>query len=644
MKRVIDSFIGVIDRVISFRVKRVIQFLFILGILFLIFSYGFLEYSSTPKFCVTCHYMKPYYNAWKTSSHNKVPCIECHYPPTPLSKLEGKFRASVQLVKYITRQYGTKPWTEIDDSSCLRPGCHEKRLLKGKVQFQDIVFDHTPHLTSFRRVTGLRCTSCHAQIVQGTHMTVTLTTCFLCHFKNIPEEEAIKRCTLCHKKLKTTSVISKGSFDHNSAEERGIDCILCHTQVVKGDGSVPKERCLTCHSELEKINKYKDIIFMHRNHVTKHKVDCIRCHLEIQHILPEGEELTAFNCNTCHPNHHKYQKNMYLGKGAKDVKEIPSPMFKAHVSCSGCHIGHKKVSGKGEVKTGELAACMACHGEKYGKILSQWTNSFKTLLDEYDRRFIKAENELNNRRLSAKAKKIFEDAKENFGLFKFGNSVHNIHYSKEVLRNAIIQINSVLELSGSSYRLPLIKEEKEEVSTCLNCHSGVEYEKINIFGVTFEHKIHVIKNSLNCETCHSNITDPEVKGHGSLKINFSDCLSCHQKRASSPHSSLWIDKHKDVKQKNECVICHREPICSECHRSKKPSSHKDNWIKNHTEFAKKDTERCGICHKKDFCFSCHKIDIPHPDNWLNIHKETVLQKGKPLCLNCHKEDFCKQCH
>ena len=30
----------------------------------------------------------------------------------------------------------------------------------------------------------LRCTSCHSQIVQGQHMAVTATTCFLCHFKN----------------------------------------------------------------------------------------------------------------------------------------------------------------------------------------------------------------------------------------------------------------------------------------------------------------------------------------------------------------------------------------------------------------------------------------------------------------------------
>ncbi len=32
-----------------------------------------------------------------------------------------------------------------------------------------MTFDLAPHLTSFRRVTRLRGTSCHAQIVQGTH-------------------------------------------------------------------------------------------------------------------------------------------------------------------------------------------------------------------------------------------------------------------------------------------------------------------------------------------------------------------------------------------------------------------------------------------------------------------------------------------
>jgi hypothetical protein len=145
---------------------------------------GLFEYSTSPRFCNSCHIMRPYYHAWKTSSHNFVPCVECHYPPGKRDELRVKFQAMTQVVKFVTRTYGSRPYAEVEDASCLRDGCHETRLLEGKVTFKrGIVFDHKPHLTEARRGRKLRCTSCHSQIVVGTHMVVTESTCFLCHFK-----------------------------------------------------------------------------------------------------------------------------------------------------------------------------------------------------------------------------------------------------------------------------------------------------------------------------------------------------------------------------------------------------------------------------------------------------------------------------
>jgi hypothetical protein len=187
---------------ISRRAKRVLKVLVFVPLVGAVLGYAGLEYTAQPRFCVMCHYMRPFYEAWKTSGHNQVPCIQCHIPPGAKGFIRHKFAASVQLVKYVTRQYGTRPWTEVEDASCLREGCHETRLLAGKVQFGGVEFDHGPHLTSFRRVTRLRCTSCHAQIVQGTHMTVTAGACFLCHFKNAQEVPEMADCRLCHKEIR----------------------------------------------------------------------------------------------------------------------------------------------------------------------------------------------------------------------------------------------------------------------------------------------------------------------------------------------------------------------------------------------------------------------------------------------------------
>src|SRR3972149_3316671 len=56
---------------------RFFKFLGFLGILVLIFSAGMFEFSTSPSFRARCHLMKPYYQAWKTSKHNHVPCVDC---------------------------------------------------------------------------------------------------------------------------------------------------------------------------------------------------------------------------------------------------------------------------------------------------------------------------------------------------------------------------------------------------------------------------------------------------------------------------------------------------------------------------------------------------------------------------------------
>ena len=86
--------------------------------------------------------------------------------------------------------------TEVEDAACLR--CHERRTLVGKMDIKGVQFDHTNHLSDMRRGKKLRCTSCHSQIVQGSHIAVTASTCFLCHFKGTNVNEGTGRCTLCH--------------------------------------------------------------------------------------------------------------------------------------------------------------------------------------------------------------------------------------------------------------------------------------------------------------------------------------------------------------------------------------------------------------------------------------------------------------
>ena len=106
-------------------------------------------YTSRPQFCNSCHIMEPYYKSWQASSHKDVTCIECHFPPGLGGKLRGKMLGLVQLAKYVTKSAGPRPAAEIPDASCLRSGCHETRLLTGRVDFHGVAL--RPHAAPRRK-------------------------------------------------------------------------------------------------------------------------------------------------------------------------------------------------------------------------------------------------------------------------------------------------------------------------------------------------------------------------------------------------------------------------------------------------------------------------------------------------------------
>ena len=41
-------------------------------ILLLLLLFGAVEFTSRPNFCSSCHFMEPYVEAWKTSTHSNV--------------------------------------------------------------------------------------------------------------------------------------------------------------------------------------------------------------------------------------------------------------------------------------------------------------------------------------------------------------------------------------------------------------------------------------------------------------------------------------------------------------------------------------------------------------------------------------------
>lgn len=336
----------------------------------MVMTYGAMEASSTPAFCGSCHVMEPYYDSWEVSSHSDIACVDCHIPPGMTAELRKKFEAMSMVARYFTATYGTNPWAEVADESCLQ--CHDRRLLSGTEVFGDVRFDHQPHLAELRRGKRLQCTSCHSQIVQGSHIAVTATTCILCHFKNQEAGTGTAECGLCHQDTDRIVEANGVDFDHGQVARFGMDCNSCHIPPAPDSGAVPRERCVTCHNEPARLAEYDDGDLLHRTHVTEHKVECTNCHLEIEHVTPQhrtGEPNSE--CASCHGGRHSPQRDLYAGLAGEGVPPMPDIMYRVGVRCEGCHIDH----GDGETATSGELACMSCHGPGYRKLFRSWSES-----------------------------------------------------------------------------------------------------------------------------------------------------------------------------------------------------------------------------------------------------------------------------
>ncbi len=197
--------------------------------------------TSHPKFCATCHNIKPSYDSWVVSSHKEVTCVDCHVRPSVQGYLEDKVQAGIKDVAIYVFGTPTDPHNlqaTVHSEVCI--GCHRAILRVSEVAVRDLpppvkdvglIMSHRKHMEAFaKRGKGEGCTTCHSQVVHGEpikgypiviprgHVTAdsqpyypdypegsvlrtkAMADCFQCHDGKTEHEEKIlsKRCETCH--------------------------------------------------------------------------------------------------------------------------------------------------------------------------------------------------------------------------------------------------------------------------------------------------------------------------------------------------------------------------------------------------------------------------------------------------------------
>ncbi len=579
-------------------------------VLVVIVAMGY-KFSETTTFCGLCHDMKAYVDSWKASTHSFATCAQCHYEPGFLNHLKGKWRdGQVSLAYFLSGKRPAKPHAEIGDATCLQEGCHKREDLRREMIFKNVAFDHGRHLDELRRGKKLRCTTCHAQIVQGAHLTVTETHCFVCHFYKAGlqgEEECLScaECGACHVQPKGDLEVRGVKFNHKKYIERGILCVECHGGINQGDGAVPDNKCIECHNEPDILTTTYSSEFMHRMHVTDHKVECYECHTEIRHEITGVPTMAHFSgsCQKCHPgNVHFGPREMYAGTGGIGVFNTPDTMFVTGIDCTGCHKSHKE--GQAALFTSRFTeralaeSCVECHGVGTDKMLLSWKKILMELENDLNRRIFKVQRELYDAKAGTpeerdlrRAESLLNEARHNFSFILLGKGVHNIEYAIKLLNHARNNTEEALALLREGYQ----PKEVETRYTCTSlCHDGIEDQKVTFGRTAFPHRPHL--GDMDCTDCHSPRTGAR-EDHG--ETYFKKCDICH---------------HGEGAGKVECIDCH-EAV--------------GNVFQGRTAIGVEASPsfKVGITE----CGDCHQ-GVPEG-------LESGLRQIREACIGCHEESY-----
>jgi len=461
-------------------------------------------------FCGYCHVLtypkviKKAHASWRSGKHKDIGCVRCHYPPekydykipahqripkdertateekTAMEYMKTELEVLSRLVTVLNMDESiirTRP--RIDDRSCTTSRCHPstgkgkegeywtKKIEFAKYDREDksegiVLFTHDKHFDKKKWVEGqeIHCTSCHQRETEQNHFEVTKDKCFLCHFKNLALNEERAKCSLCHevptkplqKQKKEGADSDEKPITHKSLEEAKVACESCHLHLFNGKGFVKVEHCLNCHDNEEGIRKE---IFnkklMHERHVATQNAHCFNCHEPMQHKATDFLNAGSQNCSLCHPEHHKYQKMLLLGKERKGVQETPGLMSSVNTNCLACHSEEKIVKGE-EVLHGSGKACAACHTEKHKDMAKEWKDKTKEEMEgaiEVEKEALeaikKADGKVSKKKLK-QANEMVERGRENLNIVEYGGGVHNKKYSVMLLDEAMNNFEDAIDL------------------------------------------------------------------------------------------------------------------------------------------------------------------------------------------------------
>lgn len=396
--------------IIIFVILLVLIVVFAILPFILVVGYAGIQMSESPAFCGNvCHNMKPFYESYENSAHRGIRCGECHNEPGFIGSAKAHIVGAInESVLYFSGDYGKEPIVcDISNRSCLREECHKIERLEEKLfLYEGIHFSHKIHSGEFENGITLKCVSCHAtdSIV---HMSLDLSTCYLCHTNGVVEAEEPQKCLACHGR----SIDRIESYDHASILKNKTACSTCHQR--HETAIVSQERCNLCHVE-KKIEKEEfSSEKLHKIHTFDHAVECALCHSDITH---EYKAAFSGNCLDCHEKIKTQKTVTFLSRSFPHLKHANA------TQCTNCHSSKKETHGTLMIGS---ESCNSCHHSQDGTACSECHTIPHAVQNGLSLKGIKGIEGYKTDRVDCSA--CHEDVKEVTTLSKLRDACTNCH-------------------------------------------------------------------------------------------------------------------------------------------------------------------------------------------------------------------------
>ncbi|MCG3180775.1 MAG: hypothetical protein BIFFINMI_03138 [Phycisphaerae bacterium] len=365
-------------------------------------------------------------------------------------------------------------------------------------------FDHSKHLGREYRGISIHCSTCHSHVQGDQHFEVNTNVCVTCHLFSGPgtapqwsapvlsvtttrpdaapssqaeqitgstvasPDQAVaapSRCKNCHEPPKQPVNYHGLQVIHDEYLAYGAACESCHRNVTAAFATIGDTQCYACHDfGAERIGDIEDL---HRVHtVGEHKVECFSCHGLTAHgpkAAASALQLEQLTCGACHKGQHQIQQTTYKpgveptptqpeqGHAQPEQSVAVSPMFMAHVDCTGCHVRQQPLEFKPDtgatVAMAAPQACDACHKPGLGASqIALWQKATKALYEQAAALLPATPPAPGSEsaRLVAEARKLLD-------LVRLDGSwgVHNPKYTESLLLEAIAKLRQASAGGGS---------------------------------------------------------------------------------------------------------------------------------------------------------------------------------------------------